>query len=75
MTDGGESDEKIIAVPVKDPNNDLPKNTVTEIIHFLKFYKAHDPKNVIEVKPAGDVSLAKKLIAEAKEYYGKGAHK
>lgn len=71
MIDNGERDEKIIAVPVKDPNNDIPKNMVSEIIHFLKFYKAHDPKNVVTVKPAGDLALAKSLIKEAKEYYRK----
>jgi len=62
MIDCGERDEKIIAVPVKDPNNDVPKNAVAEIIHFFKFYKAHDPANKVEVKAAGTVAQAKKYI-------------
>jgi len=69
MIDNGERDEKIIAVPVKDPNDDLPKNTVTEIIHFLKYYKAQDPKNNIDVYPAGDQTQAIKYIKEAKTLY------
>jgi len=71
MIDCGERDEKIIAVPVKDPNNDVPKNVINEIIHFLRYYKAHDPKNIIELKPAGDKALAIKYINDAKVLYNK----
>jgi inorganic pyrophosphatase len=75
MIDCGERDEKIIAVPVDDPNNDVPKNVVNEIIYFFKTYKAINPKKVVEVKEMEDTSAAKKMINEAKELYNKNGGK
>ena len=72
MIDCGERDEKIIAVPVKDPNNNVPQNAFAEIIHFFKYYKAHDPKNKVEVKDAGTVAKAKQYIIDAKSMYKNG---
>lgn len=47
MLDTGESDDKIIAVPVKDPRwdylndlEDINKHTLKEIKHFFETYKA-----------------------------------
>lgn len=46
MTDGGESDDKVIAVPVDDKRwddvqdlKDINKHTLKEIAHFLETYK------------------------------------
>ena len=71
MIDNGEADEKIIAVPVKDPNNDLPKNIVAEIYHQQQYLKAHNPKNKVELSPLEGVESAKKMISEAKALYKK----
>ena len=78
MTDCGEGDEKIIAVPIKDPKfanvkdiGDLAANYVDEIMTFYKYYKSHDPKNVIELKPAEGRTRALAMIKDAKELYAK----
>lgn len=53
MTDSGESDDKIIAVPVKDPRWDNVKNlsdvnphTIKEFQHFFETYKSIEGKIV-----------------------------
>jgi len=53
MVDGGEADEKVIAVPVDDPRfadvqdlADLNKHTVKEIAHFFATYKQIQKKEV-----------------------------
>lgn len=53
MIDGGEGDDKIIAVPESDPRfdgvqtlKDINPHTVKEIQHFLETYKAIDQKKV-----------------------------
>ncbi|MFZ1987714.1 MAG: inorganic diphosphatase [Minisyncoccia bacterium] len=53
MIDGGEADEKIIAVPAKDPRfaevkdlADLNKHTLKEIAHFFTTYKKLQNKEV-----------------------------
>lgn len=72
MVDGGERDEKIIAVPVDDPNNDVPKNIVNEIYYFYRYYKSHKPNYVVELAPyENNRAAAEKMIKEAKEYYAK----
>ena len=54
MNDGGQIDEKIIAVAIKDPvyssyNNleDLPEHIVLEIKHFFDVYKAFEEKKTL----------------------------
>jgi len=71
MIDSGEADEKIIAVPVDDPNNDVPKNLVNEIYTFFKYYKSHDPKKTVELSPYEGADAAKQIIKESKELYKK----
>lgn len=51
MTDGGKSDEKIIAVPVSDPAyrdfndvSELPSHIFDEMMHFFGVYKALENK-------------------------------
>ena len=70
MVDGGEQDDKLICVPVKDKyyanikdKNDLPEQLLKEIEHFLKRYK--------EVK-GGDVQITGiKGASKAKEVFHK----
>lgn len=57
MTDGGDGDDKIIAVPKNDPRfenikdlEDLNKHTIKEIQHFFETYKTIEDK---EVKVSG----------------------
>jgi inorganic pyrophosphatase len=54
MTDDGDSDAKVLAVPVKDPRydtihdiTDLDPHTLEEIKHFFKVYKDLQKKEVI----------------------------
>ena len=53
MIDGGEGDDKVIAVPVKDPRwddvqdiGDINKHTLKEIQHFFETYKQIEHKTV-----------------------------
>ncbi|MEK9201462.1 MAG: inorganic diphosphatase [Patescibacteria group bacterium] len=54
MTDGGEGDDKVIAVPVEDPRweevqdlSDINKHTIKEIEHFYSTYKKLQNKEVL----------------------------
>jgi inorganic pyrophosphatase len=54
MIDGGEGDDKIIAVPKNDPRweevnelEDINKHTLKEIQHFLETYKSIEGKSVV----------------------------
>lgn len=53
MIDGGEGDDKVIAVPKNDPRwedvrdlSDINKHTIKEIQHFLETYKSIEGKSV-----------------------------
>ena len=53
MIDGNEMDQKIIAIPFGDPQNncytdisELPKHIFEELIHFLTVYKQLEQKPV-----------------------------
>jgi inorganic pyrophosphatase len=70
MIDGGEADEKVIAVPVDDPRfadiqdlTDLNKHTVKEIAHFFATYKQIQKKEVevgeFEGKAAAEAAFAR----------------
>ncbi|BAB05323.1 inorganic diphosphatase [Halalkalibacterium halodurans] len=70
MIDGGEEDQKLIAVPTEDPRfkdvnslNDLPKHKLDEIAHFFKTYKDLEGKKT-EVGAYEDAEAAAKLIDE-----------
>jgi len=77
MIDDGVADEKIIAVPFKDPYYNLytdvtklPKHVSQEIIHFLSIYKdLEDGK--ISVHPMQNHTVAQKAIKRAKVEYCK----
>ena len=75
MVDNGRRDEKIIAIPLNDPNynmyrsiQELPKHIFDEMKHFFSVYKnlEHKETAVDEVK---DADAAIKIIEEAIDRY------
>ncbi|OGI28681.1 MAG: inorganic pyrophosphatase [Candidatus Moranbacteria bacterium RIFOXYA12_FULL_44_15] len=81
MIDGGEGDDKIIAVPVKDPRwddtndmADLNKHMLKEFKHFFETYKSIEDKKVeitgIEGKEAA-FEAVKKGVGLYKEKFSK----
>lgn len=75
MIDGGEKDDKIIAIPFKDPLYNyyqsletLPNHIIDELIHFLKVYKNLEA-TVTEVSPIKGYEAAIEAIKEGKEKY------
>lgn len=68
MQDGGENDEKIIAIPFKDPTynsfhnvSDLPRHLFDEMTHFFSFYKMLEGKQTA-VDEIGDRDCAIEII-------------
>jgi inorganic pyrophosphatase len=77
MVDNGESDAKIIAVPVDDPRfkkvqdlHDVNAHTIEEIKHFFETYKQIQKKEVT-IPTIRDARAAKEVIVEALELYKK----
>lgn len=77
MIDGGDADDKIIAVPCEDPRwdeiKDLPdlnKHTLKEIEHFYSTYKKLQNK-VVEVHGFKGRESAEKAFEEGIEIYNK----
>lgn len=81
MTDSGDSDDKIIAVPVEDPRweevkdlADLNQYTLKEFKHFLETYKLIENKKVeitgVEGKNKA-IEAVEKSIRLYKEKFGK----
>lgn len=77
MIDGGDADDKIIAVAAHDPsinyiNNieELPKHFFEELRHFFEEYKRLENKAVI-VEEFQDKSTALRIIQEAIDFYKK----
>ncbi len=75
MVDSGESDAKIIAVPVKDVRwndvqdlGDINKHTLAEMEHFFSTYKGIEKKTV-EIKGFGDKKEAIEAFKKSKELY------
>ena len=75
MIDGGEVDEKIIAVVEHDPvmnvyNNisDLPKHMLEEMQHFFRVYKQLEGKSTY-IEKVEDVEVAKSIIEESINNY------
>jgi inorganic pyrophosphatase len=75
MVDGGENDDKIIAVAAKDPgvnhyNNieELPRHFFDELRHFFEEYKKLENKTVL-VEDFGDKATALNIIEEAIRFY------
>jgi inorganic pyrophosphatase len=79
MIDGGEGDDKIIAVPKNDPRwedvqdlSDVNKHTIKEIQHFFETYKTIDGKKVeitgVEDKAAAQAAVIKGLGMYAEKF-------
>jgi len=75
MIDNDERDEKILAIPLKDPVylgyrdvSTLPTHLVNEISHFFEVYKNLE-HSVTSVKSVESREEAKKVIREAKLAY------
>lgn len=75
MIDGGDADDKIIAVAAHDPsinyiNNieELPKHFFEELRHFFEEYKRLENKAVI-VEEFQDKSTALRIVQEAIDFY------
>lgn len=77
MIDGGEQDDKILAVPVDDPFfkdyldlSDVPEYFVKEVRHFFEVYKELQNKKV-QVTDFLGAEDAKKIIQESIDMYNK----
>ncbi len=77
MIDGGALDDKIIAVPLSDPNynhlrsvDELPAHIFDEIMHFFSVYKQLENKQTA-VKELFGPNEAKKIIMECIEQYNR----
>lgn len=77
MIDGGDPDDKIIAVAATDPgvnhyNNieELPKHFFDELRHFFEEYKKLENKSVV-VEDFGDKAKALSIVEEAIDFYKK----
>lgn len=79
MNDSGESDDKIIAVPVDDKRwddvhdlADLNKHTLKEFAHFFETYKAlksTEKQYVVTISGYGDKKTAEQAVIKSLELY------
>ncbi|MEK7148452.1 MAG: inorganic diphosphatase [Patescibacteria group bacterium] len=77
MTDSGESDDKVIAVPMNDPRwddvkdlEDINKHTIKEMEHFFTTYKKIQ-KKVVEVSGFEGRDAAYSAVTKSVELYKK----
>ncbi len=75
MIDSDEEDEKIIAVPLKDPNlsvykdvSDLPTHMANEISHFFEVYKFLEDKHTA-IQEVANAEAARACIAKCMKRY------
>ena len=75
VVDSGDGDDKVIAVPAKDPRfaemkdlADVNKHTLKEIVHFLKTYKQLQNKEVTVGEAKGKAE-AETAFERAREMY------
>lgn len=75
MSDNGESDEKIIAIPYSDPTyngyksiSELPQHIFDEMQHFFRVYKELENKST-SVSEVHDVEVAKDIIQKSIDNY------
>jgi len=78
MTDGGERDDKVVAVPVDDPRfddikdiGDLNKHFIKEMTHFFETYKKVQNKEV-NVGEWSGADVAKAAFTKSCEMYKAG---
>jgi len=81
MVDGGEADEKVIAVPVGDPRfkdikdiKDVNGHTLKEISHFFATYKQLQSK-VVEVGEFEGATAAREAFERGMKLYQEGSVK
>ena len=81
MIDGGEGDEKIIAVVENDPVmnvykdiSDLPSHMLEEMQHFFRVYKQLEGKSTY-IEKVENVESSKKIIEDSIENYKKTFNK
>lgn len=81
MIDDGDSDDKIIAVPLADPRwddvhdlKDVNAHTLKEMRHFFETYKNIDNK-VVEIKGFKGKAAAQKAVSRSMKLYEKGLKK
>jgi inorganic pyrophosphatase len=74
MSDEAGMDEKIIAVPYKDPRwthiqelEDVPEQTRNELEHFFARYKDLEPGKFVKIEGWDGREAAEQLIVEAQE--------
>ncbi|MPM80039.1 Inorganic pyrophosphatase [bioreactor metagenome] len=77
MLDGGEADDKIIAVAAGDPSvshfndiSELPNHSISEMFSFFEDYKKLENKTVV-VEKFLDKRTAIKILNEAFDLYNK----
>ena len=77
MEDGGDKDEKIIALPFGDPVyngykelSDIPEHIVKEMAHFFSVYKALEGKKTL-IEGVKDRKAAEEIITACIEKYNK----
>ena len=75
MNDDGESDDKVLSVPVDDPRfdgvqdiKDVNKHTIREIEHFFTTYKQLQ-KKVVVVEGVGTAADAKEAFERSRKMY------
>ncbi len=75
MKDNGKMDEKIIAIPMKDPNynayhniDELPRHVFSEMEHFFTVYKNLEGKNTV-VDEVKDKATALEIIEKCLDNY------
>jgi len=75
MSDNGDMDEKIIAIPYTDPTyngyksiSELPQHIFDEMQHFFRVYKELENKST-SVSEVYDVDVAKEIIQKSIDNY------
>ncbi len=76
MSDEAGMDEKILAVPHKDPRwaqiqdlDDIPQQTRNELEHFFARYKDLEPGKWVKIEGWDGAAAAEQLVVEAQERY------
>ncbi len=76
MTDGGDSDSKVVAVPCKDPRfndvkdlKDINKHTLKEIEHFFMTYKKLQSDEEVIVQSIGGREEAEAAFEKGRKMY------
>ena len=75
MLDGRDVDQKILAVPVRDPRyesitalDDLEQHTRREIEHFFLIYKELEGR-MMHMRGWGEADQARRVISESRSRY------